>query len=170
MDLTKFNDLTALSGSPYCCVCYLLKGPEGNLLIDTGDGSIYFGFKPTITILTHNHYDHTQGIEKKWDNVFLHKHDFEKTEFSYVPEKLKEIEFENIKWGKWDLDIIHTPGHTKGSICLYDKNRKVLFSGDTLFKNGKSRTDLGGNEELLKNSLKKLEKLEIEHLFPGHNY
>ncbi len=170
MDLNKFNDLTALSGSPYCCICYALKGPEGTLLIDSGDGSIYFGFQPTVTILTHNHCDHTQGIQKKWKNVFLHKDDFLKTDFSYIPDKIKEFDFDKIQWGNWDLEVIHTPGHTKGSVCLYDRDRKVLFSGDTLFENGKCRTDLGGDKELLAKSLKKIKKLDVEHLFPGHNY
>jgi glyoxylase-like metal-dependent hydrolase (beta-lactamase superfamily II) len=165
-----FKDLKALSGSPYCCICYALEGPDGTLLIDSGDGSIYFGFQPTVTILTHNHCDHTQGVEKKWKNVFIHKHDFEKTNFSYIPDKVTELPFDKLKWGNWELEIIHSPGHTKGSICLYDRNRKVLFSGDTLFNNGKSRTDLGGCDDLLSCSLNKIKKLEIEHLFPGHNY
>ncbi len=53
-----------------------------------------------------------------------------------------------------DLKVIHTPGHSAGSICLYSESKKILFSGDTLFCEGVGRTDLdGGNPEDLKRSI-----------------
>jgi glyoxylase-like metal-dependent hydrolase (beta-lactamase superfamily II) len=70
-----------------------------------------------------------------------------------------------------DLAIIHTPGHTKGSICLYSENRKILFTGDTLFCEGIGRSDLpGGDAKALSASIiKKLYTLPPEtRIFPGH--
>lgn len=66
--------------------------------------------------------------------------------------------------------VIHTPGHTPGSICLYNEAEKVLISGDTLFDGGIGRTDLrGGSMKELEKSLAKLEKLPSGIcVFPGH--
>ena len=69
-----------------------------------------------------------------------------------------------------ELQIIHTPGHTPGSVCLYDAQEGVLFSGDTLFRMGYGRTDLpGGNTSQLIQSLGLLFDLPDEvRVFPGH--
>ncbi len=67
-------------------------------------------------------------------------------------------------------NIIHTPGHTPASICLYSKKDKTLFSGDTIFSHGSfGRYDLpGGNLQQLKESIKKISKLDVENIYPGH--
>ena len=66
--------------------------------------------------------------------------------------------------------VIHTPGHTPGSICLYNKEEKLLFSGDTLFMSGFGRTDFpGGSERELMQSLKRLFELAGDTaVLPGH--
>jgi len=68
------------------------------------------------------------------------------------------------------LSVIHTPGHTEGSICLYDKVRGQLFSGDTLFANGYGRVDgMGSDPEAMFDSLKKLLELPgSTDVYPGH--
>ena len=68
------------------------------------------------------------------------------------------------------LQVIHTPGHTPGSICLYDPEERILFSGDTVFTGGGfGRTDFpGGSMEQLERSLAKLSMLEVSGLYPGH--
>lgn len=83
--------------------------------------------------------------------------------------KIKSLK-DDINIGSVKLEIIDTPGHSKGSICLYEKANKVLFSGDTAFPQGSfGRVDLPtGNLKALVNSLEKLTSLECEHLFPGH--
>ncbi|NVM01246.1 MAG: MBL fold metallo-hydrolase [Candidatus Helarchaeota archaeon] len=83
--------------------------------------------------------------------------------------KLKEDDI--INWGSLSLRVIHTPGHTPGGICLHDKKKKILFTGDTVFTHGSfGRVDfIGGSAELLQKSLKKLADLEdVEILLPGH--
>jgi glyoxylase-like metal-dependent hydrolase (beta-lactamase superfamily II) len=66
--------------------------------------------------------------------------------------------------------VLHIPGHTQGSIGLYDEKAGVLFSGDTLFKRDWGRTDLpGGDEALIRQSLKRLLSLdEGTAVYPGH--
>ena len=66
--------------------------------------------------------------------------------------------------------VLHTPGHTEGSVCYYKEQENILFSGDTLFRRSRGRTDLiGGNEEKLMKSLKRLITLPKEtKVYPGH--
>jgi len=73
--------------------------------------------------------------------------------------------------GKITLEVIHTPGHTQGSICLYAPPQAILFSGDTLFQLGVGRADLpGGNGRALLRSIK--ERLFVlpdeTTVYPGH--
>ncbi|MBN2517601.1 MAG: MBL fold metallo-hydrolase, partial [Candidatus Altiarchaeota archaeon] len=76
---------------------------------------------------------------------------------------------ELLDFGGVELQVLLTPGHTPGSICLYNEEEKILISGDTVFAQGFGRYDLvGGDREQLKRSLKELSKLEIKELYPGH--
>lgn len=69
------------------------------------------------------------------------------------------------------LTVIETPGHTNGSICLYSKKHKLLFSGDTVFDHGIGRTDFKNSSPIkLINSIKKLLNLNIETIYPGHGF
>lgn len=85
-----------------------------------------------------------------------------------LPDRMLE-EGDEIRVGGFSLRILHTPGHTPGSICLYGDNK--LFSGDTLFAGGIGRTDLaGGNLKELQESIKdKILALTDEVVvYPGH--
>ncbi len=66
--------------------------------------------------------------------------------------------------------VLHTPGHTKGSICLYDPESQALISGDTVFSDGAfGRYDFaGGSREALTESLERLSSIPVEGLYPGH--
>ena len=68
-----------------------------------------------------------------------------------------------------ELQVILTPGHSPGSVCLYWSDQKVLFTGDVVFKEGLGRTDLpGGDGAKLKASIKRLAELDVEWLLSGH--
>ncbi len=72
--------------------------------------------------------------------------------------------------GTLSFEVMHTPGHTPGSICLYEAQAGALFTGDTLFRIGIGRTDHpGGNKMQLGESLKKLAALpDKTKVYPGH--
>ncbi|HWQ66032.1 MAG TPA: MBL fold metallo-hydrolase [Methanospirillum sp.] len=68
------------------------------------------------------------------------------------------------------FEVIHTPGHTPGSICLYDPESQDLISGDTVFSDGAfGRYDFpNGSKDLLESSLNRLTELKVNGLYPGH--
>ena len=71
--------------------------------------------------------------------------------------------------GNTGLKILHTPGHSPESICLYAADKKILICGDLVFEKGIGRTDLPlGNNEELKNSINVVSTLDTELLLPGH--
>jgi len=142
--------------------CYLLISENKLIIIDPG-GSVEKILKeikktkaiPKYIINTHCHPDHISANNKIK----------EETGAEILTLKGKE----EIKIGKSVLKVIHTPGHTKDSICLLGEN--FIFTGDTLFKNGYGRTDLpGGSQKELEESLKKLSKLlkPGSMVYPGH--
>lgn len=71
-----------------------------------------------------------------------------------------------------DWKVLYTPGHTMGSVCLYNEKENVLISGDTLFYKSWGRTDLGGSEELIMQSLRKIKNRVDGNalVYPGHDY
>jgi glyoxylase-like metal-dependent hydrolase (beta-lactamase superfamily II) len=75
-----------------------------------------------------------------------------------------------IRFGEVRLQVLHTPGHTPGSVCLQSTDDGLLFSGDTLFAGGWGRVDLpGGSTEAIVESLGRLADLEpIVAVLPGH--
>ena len=137
-------------------------------------------------LLTHGHYDHVGGVEavRKMTGaeVYIHEKDavmlesdkenlsWQLTSNAYVPVKeyhtLKDGDI--LEFGGEKFQVMHTAGHTSGSVCYLTEN--AMFSGDTLFKGSVGRTDLsGGNPAEMKQSLKKLASLEKNyHVYPGH--
>ncbi|MEM2724570.1 MAG: MBL fold metallo-hydrolase, partial [Candidatus Nezhaarchaeales archaeon] len=67
-----------------------------------------------------------------------------------------------------DVTILHTPGHTPGSISIYSPTQKYLITGDLVFDGGVGRTDLGGDSTLLTRSIERVSQLDVELLLPGH--
>ncbi len=132
--------------------------------------------------LTHSHFDHAMASVdlKRWFGckIVMHEKEFEllKSGYTlfgyrfYVEPDILVRGGEVFDLGEIELEVIHTPGHTPGSVCYYEPNRKWLFSGDTVFAHGAfGRVDLpGGNKFELMMSLQKLAQLEVEKLYPGH--
>lgn len=123
------------------------------------------------TILnTHGHFDHTAGNarlkQETGARIMIHKGDA-----AQVPEADIVLDKEiSLQVGVIHFDIIHTPGHSPGGICLYAQGN--LFTGDTLFVGDSGRTDLaGGDRAALGVSIRKLMKYPDDTvIFPGHDY
>jgi hydroxyacylglutathione hydrolase len=90
-----------------------------------------------------------------------------------IPPSIPAVELAEggvIRFGEIRLTVLHTPGHTEGSVCLQSTDDGLLFSGDTLFAGGWGRIDLpGGSAEQIVASLGRLAELEpIVAVLPGH--
>ncbi len=124
--------------------------------------------------LTHTHMDHMGGIYEVLQyakpDVYVHTLDSEPVNWiSSTGATLKLLEGGEIIGKELPLEVIHTPGHTPGSICLYQREIGTLFSGDTVFAGGFGRTDLeGGDQRRIVNSLGHLIRLSIKNLLAGH--
>ncbi len=139
--------------------------------------------KVQMILCTHSHPDHVEAIER-FDNSVLKA--IGEEEYFYLDDGGRELFMATgcalpkkpftlfllegtLNIGGKSFQVIHTPGHSPGSICLYWKEKRTLISGDTLFYMGVGRTDLpGGDMELLAGSVAKLAQLDIECLIPGH--
>lgn len=132
-------------------------------------------------IATHGHLDHLWGAKRateKWSlPVLIHEADIpmaqamqEQYNMFGIRTTAESFTIESLQSSAFSFQIIPTPGHTQGSICLYWEKEKVLLSGDTLFRMGYGRTDLpGGNMGQLIDSLERLFDLPAEvRVYPGH--
>lgn len=127
----------------------------------------------TKVLVTHTHFDHINGVEAIVEatdaEVFVHK-----KEIAHMPVSagsIKEVEGgHEILVGPVTLSLLHTPGHTPGSVCFQVADR--LVAGDTLFIGGCGRCDLpGGDPEKMHQSLSRLRQMDDRLLlYPGHNY
>ena len=125
-------------------------------------------------LITHSHYDHIDKVKEMADAtgavVYVHKEDLDEIKNKGV-DKIKTIgENDEIYVGKIKVKVLHTPGHSPGSVCYLVENK--LITGDTLFVENIGRTDLpGGDPRVIAESLKKLKKLDEKiEVYPGHDY
>jgi len=171
------------------CNVYLLKLKK-NILVDTGNnaertklledlGKVIRPEEINCIILTHMHYDHAGNCES-FSNAEIYAGEEEikafkddshgavldtKTEKSLIKKKINPAK------DMCGLEVIHTPGHTAGSICLFYEKERILFSGDTLFDRGIGRTDLPtSKEDMMQATLEKIKKIKYKILCPGHDY
>lgn len=153
-----------------CGTIYMIEENGKRLLIDSGDGQAALDFTPDICMLTHGHFDHTKGVKGDWGKVLLHPAEFKfGGPFIHIPKNARENPMKPARFGSHELEFFHTPGHTDGSICVLDKKTGLLFSGDTKFADGGcGRTDLGGSERKMGESLALIGKIPYKLLCPGH--
>jgi len=168
--------------------------PEPRIVIDSGTGYNTWeilkqmGEKVPLKeiksiVLTHMHFDHIGGAEtfakatgarvliSEKDGEFVKKKDKKSTAFESSFSDMPDIEVSPLREGDeiGPLRVIETPGHTSGSICLYEPEEKLLFTGDTVFADGVGRFDLPtGNRNDLKSSIEKLASLDVRIVYPGH--
>lgn len=169
--------------------CYLLQDEESGLLavIDPGDDweKILHQIKKAggevkYILLTHGHYDHTTGVPDLVKalpgvQVYIHQADANGAGSQLFPlaSQVKDLNYydegDTLTLGSLTIEVLHTPGHSQGSVTL--KVGDVLFTGDTLFFGSCGRTDLrGGSYEEIMASLKRLGELEGDfHVCPGHD-
>ena len=191
-----FNNLHAfLWNNPTAnnCNAFLING-EKKILVDPGhyhlfdhvrDGLSRLSLSPRdidILIITHGHPDHMESIKVFTDlpamiAISETEVDFIKKSAPHYGEVLGISSFEpdillkegDLTVGNVTFNVIHAPGHSPGSICIYWHDKKVLFTGDVIFDQGIGRTDLpGGDGQELKQSIKRLSRLDVEYLLPGH--
>ncbi len=129
------------------------------------------GFTVKYIVNTHGHPDHTGGIRllKEYTKAPILIHEDDAHMLSNPPADRKLHDGDLIEVGGIKLRVIHTPGHSKGSIILVGPD--VVFSGDTLFAGSIGRYDLpGGSLEDIKNSLKNKLLILPDNLkvYPGH--
>lgn len=166
--------------------CYLLEDEYTHTaaVVDPGDEADRIlalakedGVEIGLILLTHAHYDHTSGVaglHKALPHipVYLHPDDAERLGSQLFPDLGMEPTLyrdgDLVKVGGIDVQVLHTPGHTPGGVCLMAGD--ALFTGDTLFQGSMGRTDLpGGSYEELMASLARLARLPGDfHVLPGH--
>lgn len=182
-----------INNSPYDSNVYLINGC---VVVDVGMdaastiaqiGKYADPHDIKLIVLTHNHYDHIGAVVEVASacnaRIAIHMDDAKVLNDDYAtaaamfasktPYFVPDVIYENgetVQAGGDTLKVIHTPGHTKGCICLYDGVSKSLFSGDTVFPSGSfGRYDLsGGDGRQLIESLKLLAGLDVSIMYPGH--
>jgi len=125
-------------------------------------------------LLTHSHHDHINGIEGILNHYSARVH-LLKPEYEFWSNELDKPQVhhggDRIKLGSTEISMLHTPGHTTGSVCYQVGNE--LITGDTLFVYGCGRCDMhGGDPQQMFNTLKDMKhRLDASMVIhPGHNY
>ena len=177
---------TCDAGNPFLAV--IDPGDEADLIESS------LKWEPTHIILTHSHFDHVgalSALHERHPSAVIaagSRENFDQDTIVQVARNTMGIYYYATGLAKCgsmvphpDLlledgdgigpfTVLHTPGHTGGSICLYSREHKVLFSGDTLFRHSYGRTDLGGSEEQIMKSLRRLLSLDGDTtVYPGHD-
>ena len=175
--------------------CYVVETAPGRcIIVDLGGDADYLlnflkdhKLRLTKILITHGHFDHIGGVEevrkKTGAEVYIHAEDakmLNSKEYSlaagmsfikYTPvtDWTAVLGDSCINDGDLSFKVIHTPGHSEGSVCYVCED--VIFSGDTLFRCSVGRTDFPGSNPLdMQNSLRKLDLLEGDYkVLPGHN-
>ena len=170
------------------CNTYVIDGTK-KILIDPGHrhlmGHVRAGLveqglsleQIDVIMITHGHPDHLEGVQAFEESATLITMGEEEYRFitksmgGYlnIPEPIFFLREGEVTMGDCHFRIIATPGHSPGSVSIYWRDKKVLFTGDVVFSQSIGRTDLPGGKGLaLKESIQRLAELEIDYLMPGH--
>lgn len=177
---------------------YLIRGAYRNVLIDSGLDQNFLSLQEQllglglklrdidIVLNTHEHLDHIGANRYFQEFSLIAAHRFAATKITlqdhfvtlYRSRDLNEVPLHVHLWlenralfdlGSHTLEVLHTPGHTSGSICLYEFTSKALFSGDTVFSGGTlSYIAESGSVGDYINSITRLEARKISIIYPGH--
>ena len=166
--------------------CYLLEDEASKTaaVVDPGGDALRIlaqaqadGAEIKMILLTHAHFDHTGGVAALCKAlpgvpVYLHPADRAARDGSLFPDPGPTedcVDGDRILVGGLTVEVLHTPGHTPGGVCL--KVGDTLFTGDTLFRGSMGRTDLpGGSYDQLMDSLRRLAALPGDYkVCPGHD-
>lgn len=179
------QEIGIITGTEYDVNTYIIPYRGGAVVIDPGNSMQEIKamlsakrLKPKHVILTHGHYDHAASVAM-FETSMVHAHLAEKELLSNPYHNMsfmmgKDIIIEGIKFfsgTEADFDgikIIHTPGHTQGSVII--KIEQDVFTGDTLFCGTVGRTDLpGGDTDAMEKSLEIFKKMDRGlKMHPGH--
>lgn len=179
-------NIKAMQVGPIGTNCYLLEDESSRLcaVIDPGGDAPRLlaaleGREVRYILLTHGHYDHTGAAAElaaafPQAEVYIHERDYRDADPGLFPlrTQLPNVNFygegDRLPLGDLELQVLHTPGHSEGSVTL--RCGDVLFCGDTLFAGSCGRTDFpGGDTVKILASLRRLGELEGNlHVLPGH--
>lgn len=176
--------------------CYLLyhEDTKEAVIVDPADEADTINRKiselslePKAILLTHGHFDHIQAVEdvSKRYKIPVIGHENAEEILSNPRENLSSVfgaaitvgmdqtvtDGQTLKLAGFEIQVLHTPGHTRDSVCYYLPQEGVLFSGDTLFAGSVGRTDFpGGSASQMMHSLREiLLKLPKQvEVYPGH--
>ncbi len=188
-----FDKTLFLFGYDYSSNSYLIQGEEGHSIIDPGNDYaavmqlVELGFRPTDIkkiAVTHGHPDHVMGAVELFrgyrgfgtPQIEIIMHEAGPVEFKKMMQSLgctiTEVKGgETISLSGFDLEVIHTPGHTIDGLCFYHAPTKTLFSGDTIWPHAVADVDekaAGGRMDHYFYSVRTLLKKDIDHVLPGH--
>jgi hydroxyacylglutathione hydrolase len=146
---------------------WVIKNQEDFICIDPGDASPVLAFaeqkqlRLTHILLTHHHADHIGGVrelERSFPDVIIHN----------IFELTQKPEF--LQLGRYQFNILNTPGHTRTHVCYFEPDQRWLFCGDTLFSAGCGRV-FDGNMHDLYASLQQLKQLPNDtRIYCAHEY
>ncbi|MGM8214111.1 MBL fold metallo-hydrolase [Bacillaceae bacterium W0354] len=190
------NNIHSLSLGLLGTNCYILEKEKQALIIDPGgdydDLKEYLNnnqLNPIAILLTHAHFDHIGAVEQLRTEyrieVYMHEQEKEwlinpelngSSRFmvgQISAEKMPEhiIDEGPLNIGPFEFNVLHTPGHSPGSLSFYFPKDALIIAGDTLFERSIGRTDLpfGNHEQLILSIKKKLFTLPQEtKVYPGH--
>ncbi len=186
-------NIETIVAGPLATNTYLISSGTQALVVDPGQGAAdrvgartESGACRIVAIVnTHGHWDHVaddaQLIRDTGAPLLVHEYDAEMVRspstslslpFTLEPANPTKLmrDGDVVNLGPWRIRVIHTPGHTPGSVCLLLESERIAVTGDTLFQGTYGRYDLpGGDEEALYDSLRILGNLDADYsVYPGH--